>query len=83
MTPRGETARQDRALRGLHAPLLVLALILLIAGFPFFLFGLFLATSPQNGLAGDVALGLSVGGLVAVLCAVGIREHLQRRDGWF
>ena len=55
----------------------------LIAGFPFFLFGLFLALSQANGMEGDVALRFSLSGPVSVLCGLGIRAYLRRRDGWF
>lgn len=73
-----------RILKGTNTFLLLLALILLIAGFPFFLFGVFLALGPgQNGIGMDVAFRFSVGGLASVLCALGIRAYLRRRDGWF
>jgi len=62
--------------------LLILALTLLIAGFPSALFGLFLTVSEQNGMEGDVAFWFSVGGFLSVLCALGVRAYLRRRDGW-
>ena len=65
-----------------NALLLVLTLILLIAGFPILLFGTFLVLIEQP----DAVPGggyFAFGGLVSVLCALGIREYLRRRDGWF
>ena len=71
-------------LRVRNASLLLLALISLIAGLPFLLFGLFLAISQgPDGLGGDVAFRFSVGGLVSVLCGLGVRAYLRSRDGWF
>ena len=84
MTLDGKAAQGSRILKIADAALLLLALILLIAGFPFFLFGLFLAVSQgPDGIGGDVAFGFSFGGLVSVLCALVIRAYLRRRDGWF
>ncbi len=70
------------ALKGTNTLLLVVALILLIAGFPFLLFGTFITFIEQH----DAIPGgryFAFGGLVAVLCALGIKEYLRRRDGWF
>jgi hypothetical protein len=67
------------ALKSANALLLVLALILLIAGFPFLLFGAFLALIETQ----DVIPGggyFAVGGLAALLCGLGIKQHLKRRD---
>lgn len=84
MTVNGKVVQERRVLKGTNAFLLLLALVLLIAGFPFFLFGVFLALGPgQNGIGMDVALRFTVGGLVSVLCALGIRAYLLRRDSWF
>ncbi len=84
MTLDGKAAQESRVLKLLTAGLLILALILLIAGFPSLLFGLFLAVSQgPDGIGGDVAFGFSGGGLVSVLCALAIRAYLRRRDGWF
>ena len=84
MTLDGTAAQESRSLKVPHAALLLLAVILLIAGFPSFLFGLFLAVSQgPDGIGGHVAFRLSVGGLVSVLCALAIRAYLRRRDGWF
>ncbi len=64
------------------ALLLVLALMLLISGFPLFWFGLFLAaTQGPDGIGG--AFGFTAGGAAAVVCALGIKAYLQRRDAWF
>lgn len=74
--------RQSVAAKGLNGFLLVLALILLIAGFPFLLFGTFLTLIEQH----EAIPGGShfvFGGLVAVVCALGVKEYLRRRDGWF
>ena len=62
--------------------LLILALTLLIAGFPSALFGLFLTISEQDGMDGNVAFWFSFGGFLSVLCALGVRAYLRRRDGW-
>ncbi len=73
---------QSAALKGTNTLLLVLALILLIAGFPFLLFGTFITLIEQH----DAIPGgryFAFGGLVAVLSALGIKEYLRRRDGWF
>ena len=67
---------------GLNTVLLLLAVILLIVGFPLFLFGVFLALSQGPDGMGDVALGFGFGGFVAVVCALGIKAYLRRRDGW-
>ena len=85
MTSDGKVAQESgRVLKGTHTFLLLLALILLIAGSPFFVFGVFLALGPgQNGIGMDVAFRFSVGGLVSVLSALGIRAYLLRRDSWF
>ena len=85
MTLDGKVVQESgRVQRGTNAFLLLLALILLIAGSPFFVFGVFLALGPgQNGIGMDVAFRFSVGGLVSVLCALGIRAYLRRRDSWF
>ena len=75
-------SHQSTVLKGTNAVLLVLTLILLIAGFPFLLFGSFLAfIEAQDVIPGGSYFAF--GGLVAVLCALGVREHLRRRDGWF
>ena len=66
-----------------NSALLLLAVILLIVGFPFVVFGLFLAVSHANGLEGDVALRFGFAGLVSVSCALGIKAYLRKRDGWF
>lgn len=65
-----------------NALLLVLTLILLIAGFPFLLFGTFVAfiEQPEAVPGGSY---FAFGGLVAVLCALGFRAYLRRRGGWF
>ena len=77
-------AQESRSLKITNTALLLLAVILLIAGFPCFLFGVFLAVSQgPDGIGRDVALGFSFGGLVSVLCALGIKAYLRRRDGWF
>ena len=77
-------AQESRSLKITNTALLLLAVILLIVGFPFFLFGVFLAVSQgPDGLGADVAFGFSFGGLVSVLCALAIRAYLGRRDGWF
>ena len=85
MTLDGRAAQQSsRVVRGTNTFLLLLAVILLIAGFPCLLFGVFLAiTQGPGGIGGDVAFGFSFGGLVSVLCSLGIRAYLRRRDGWF
>ena len=85
MTLDGRVAQKNsRVLKGTNALLLLLAVILLITGFPFFLFGAFLAISQgPDGIGRDVAFGFSFGGLVSVLCSLGIRAYLRRRDGWF
>ena len=84
--------KSKRVLKGTNAFLLLLTVILLIAGFPSFLFGVFLAISQRPGgnveyispsLGGDVAFGFSFVGLVSVLCSLGIRAYLRRRDGSF
>ena len=84
--------KSSRILNGTNALLLLLSVILLIAGFPSFLFGVFLAISQRPGgnveyispsLGGDVAFGFSFVGLVSVLCSLGIRAYLRRRDGSF
>ena len=75
-------SHQSTVLKGTNAVLLVLTLILLIAGFPFLLFGSFLAfIAAQDVIPGGSYFAF--GGLVAVLCALGVREYLRRRDGWF
>lgn len=64
--------------------LLLLTTTLLVAGFPSFLFGAFLAVSQgPDGLGTDVAAGFGWGGLAAVFLALGFRQYLKRRDGWF
>ena len=82
--------KSSRILIGTNALLLLLSVILLIAGFPSFLFGVFLAISQRPGgnveyispsLGGGVAFGFSFAGLVSVLCSLGIRAYLRRRDG--
>jgi len=84
MTVDGKAAQENRSPQLPNAALLLLAVILLIAGFPCFLFGVFLAVSQgPDGIGRDVALGFSFGGLVSVLCALGIKGYLRRRDGWF
>ena len=84
MTLDGEAARESRILKITNAALLLLAAILLIVGFPFFLFGVFLAISQgPDGIGGNVAFGFSSGGFVSVLCALVIRAYLRRRAGWF
>ena len=83
MTLDGHAAQNSRMLRITNAALLLVAVIFLIVGFPFFLFGLFLAVSDANGLDGDFALRFSIGGLMLVLCALLLKAYLRRRDGWF
>ncbi len=83
MTLDGKAAQESGILKITNAALLLLAVILLIAGFPSFLFGLFLAFSQANGMEGNVALRFSFGGLASVLCALVIKAYLRRRDGWF
>ena len=84
MTLDGKAAQESRSMKISHTALLLLAVILLIAGFPCLLFGLFLAVSQgPDGIGGNVAFGFSFGGLVSVLCALVIRAFLRRRDGWF
>jgi hypothetical protein len=84
MTLDVKSAQESRSLKVSHAALLLPAMILLIAGFPFLLFGLFLAVSQgPGGIEADVAFGFSFGGLVSVLCALVIRAYLRRRGGWF
>ena len=85
MTLEGRAAQKNsKILKGKNAFLLLLAMILLIAGFPSFLFGVFLAISQgPDGIGRDVAFGFSFGGLVSVLCSLGIRAYLRRRDAWF
>ena len=83
MTVDGKAAQGSRILKITNTALLVLAVILLIVGFPSFLFGVFLAVSQANGLEGDVALRFSFGGLVSVLCALVIKRYLRSREGWF
>ena len=73
---------EARTRSGKNAILLLLTVILLIVGFPFFLFGVFLALSQGPDGMGDVAFGFSFGGFVSVVCALGIRTYLRRRDGW-
>ena len=82
--------KSSRILKGMNTLLFLLAVMLLIAGFPSFLFGVFLAVSQRPGgnveyisptLGGDIAFGFSFAGLVAVLCSLGIRAYLRRRDG--
>ena len=69
---------------GTNTALLLLAVILLIVGFPLFLFGWFLAVSQgPDGLGGDVPFRFTAGGLVAVLFALEIKQYLRRRDAWF
>ena len=84
MTVDGKAAQDSGILKITNAALLLLAVILLIAGFPFLLFGLFLAVSQgPDGIGGDVAFGFSFSGFVSVLCALVIRVYLRRRDRWF
>lgn len=83
MTVDDAPAHDTRILRGTNGILLLLAMILLIVGFPFFLFGVFLALSQGPDGMGDVAFGFGFGGCVAVMFSLGIREYLRRRDGWF
>ena len=84
MTLDNKATQDSSILKVSSASFLLVAVILLIAGFPSFLFGVFLAVSPtQNGMGGDVAFRFGFGGLVSVLCALGIRAYLRRRDGWF
>ena len=66
-----------------NTALLLLAVILLIVGFPFVVFGLFLAVSQANGLEANVASRFGFGGLVSVSCALVLKAYLRRRDGWF
>ncbi len=66
----------------MHTTLLLAALILLIVGFPFFLFGVFLSLSQGPGGMGDVAVRFSSYGFLAVSCGLIIRSYLQRRRGW-
>ena len=62
--------------------LLVLVVILLVAGFPFLLFGSFITLiEQQTAIPGGSYF--AVGGLVAVVCALGIRRYLQKRQAWF
>ena len=72
MTLDGKAAQESRSPKVLHGALLLLALILLVAGFPFFVFGLFLAVSQANGLEGDLVLRFCFGGGLSVGCAMGI-----------
>ena len=84
MRPDSQAQHESAPLHGIPALLLLLALILLIGGFPLGLFGLFLAiTQGADGMGGDVAFRFSIGGGVAIVCALGIREYLRRRDAWF
>ncbi len=62
--------------------LLVLALILLVVGFPFFVFGAFLIAMDAGG-AIDGGSYFAVGGLAAMVFALAIRGHLQREHAWF
>lgn len=79
-----KAAQESRSLTVPHAVLLLLVVILLITGFPFLLFGLFLAVSQgPDGIGGNVAFGFSSVGLLSVLCALVIRAFLRRRGGWF
>ena len=73
---------QSTALKGTHTVLLVLTLFLLVAGFPFLLFGslLVLIEGGEDVISGGRYFAFS--GLVAMLCALGIEEYLRRRDGW-
>lgn len=64
------------------AVLLVVALVLLVAGFPFLVFGSFLAAIDAEG-AIDGGGYFAVGGLIAILGAVGIRAYLRRLGEWF
>ena len=85
MTLDGRAAQKtSRIVRGTNTFLLLLAVILLIAGFPCLLFGVFLAISQgPDGIGGNVAFGFTFGGLVSVSCALVIKGYLRRRDGWF
>jgi hypothetical protein len=84
MTADSSTAREGKSPRETNGLLRVLAVFLLIAGFPSFLFGLFLAMSQgPDGIGSDVAFRFSVYGLFAVLCALGIKRFVRGRDGWF
>ena len=76
-------AHEGRILRGTNAVLLLLSIILLIVGFPFFLFGVFLALSQGPDGMGDLALGFGFGGCVAVMFSLGIRGYLRRQNRWF
>jgi hypothetical protein len=75
--------QQSTILRGTNAFLLRVALVLLIVGFPFLLFGSFLLLIEGGEDAISGGRYFAFGGLVGVLCALGIREHLRRREGWF
>jgi len=75
--------QQRTILKGTNTLLLGVALILLIAGFPFLVFGTFLALIEGGEDAISGGRYFAVGGLAAVLCALGIKEYLRRRDGWF
>ena len=83
MTLHDKPTPEGRLVKMTNTTLLLLAVILLIVGFPSFLFGVFLAASQANGIEGDVPFRFGVGGLVSVLSALAIKALLQRRNGWF
>ena len=62
--------------------LLVLTLILLVVGLPFFVFGAFLIAMDAGG-AIDGGSYFAVGGLAAMLCGLGLKGHLRRQGAWF
>ena len=76
MTLDGRAAQKSsRILKGTNAFLLLLAVILLIAGFPFFLFGVFLAISQgPDGIGGTLPWGSASVGL-SRCCAHWESEH--------
>jgi len=74
--------QSNRVRTAMDTFLLVLALTLLIAGFPSALFGVFLTISEQDGIEGGAAFWFSFGGLLSVLFAFGVRAFLRKRDGW-
>lgn len=65
----------------MKAFLFLVVVILLVAGFPSLLFGVFLAvTQGPDGIGPEAARGFGLGGLAAVLLGLALHRYVRRGE---